>query len=91
MKPDRFEILVCLSGIAVAALITTAAFGMVGHEPPIDSASNSGNASVAFFASVPRAAPNIRSAGPGFVRLSRESIFFLQSSPASATTPINIR
>jgi hypothetical protein len=44
MKPDRFEILVCLSGIAVAALITTAAFGMTGHEPPIDTGSNSSKA-----------------------------------------------
>jgi hypothetical protein len=49
MKPDRFEILVCLSGIAVAALITTAAFGMPAGKPPADSGSNSRNASAAIF------------------------------------------
>jgi hypothetical protein len=49
MKPDRFEILVYLSGIAVAALITTAAFGITADKPPVDSGSNSGNASTAIF------------------------------------------
>jgi hypothetical protein len=33
MKPDRFEILICLSSIAVVGLITTAAFGMAVEEP----------------------------------------------------------
>jgi hypothetical protein len=49
MKPDRFEILVYLSGIAVAALITTAAFGITVDKRPVDSGSNSGNASAAIF------------------------------------------
>ena len=49
MKPDRFEILVYLSGIAVAALITTAAFGVTVDKPPVDSAAKSGNASTAIF------------------------------------------
>jgi hypothetical protein len=49
MKPDRFEILVYLSGIAVAALITTAAFGITVDKPPLDSRSNSANASAAVF------------------------------------------
>jgi hypothetical protein len=44
MKPDRFEILVCLSGIAVAALITTAAFGMAAAKPVVDFGANRGNA-----------------------------------------------
>lgn len=79
MKPDRFEVLVCLSGIAVTALITTAAFGMAAHAPPIDSGSNS-HASAVVFASAPPTGPNNRSAGSGFVRLSRESIVFLQPS-----------
>jgi len=33
MRPDRFEILVCLSGVVGVALVTTAAFGMATAEP----------------------------------------------------------
>jgi hypothetical protein len=87
MKPDRFEILVCLSGIAVAALIATAAFGMADHEQSIDSGSKSGNPPRVIFAS----APNSGFAGPGFIRLSRESIVFPRLNPVSVRTPINIR
>jgi len=54
MKPDRFEILVCLSGIAVVALITTAAFGMATNEPLVDCGSNGVKASPAMFASAPQ-------------------------------------
>ena len=40
MKPDRFEIFVCLSGIVVVALITTAAFGMAKGGATVDCGSN---------------------------------------------------
>lgn len=57
MKPDRFEILVYLSGIAVAALITTAAFGMAVDKPPLGSGSNSGNGSALIVTSPTWSAP----------------------------------
>ena len=69
MKPDRFEILVCLSGIAVVALITTAAFGMATNEPLVDCGSNGVKASPAMFAS----APHVRRANSEWSTASRNN------------------
>jgi len=83
MKPDRFEILVCLSGIVGVALITTAAFGVAASEPRVDPVSHGGNPSPAAFASAPPARPNNLFAGPSFIRPGRESILLVQpSAPA---------
>jgi len=82
MKPDRFEILVCLSGIAVAALITTAAFGMAADKPAANAGSYSGNIAPAIFTSAPSASARNRFAEPGFIRLSRESIVFVRPGTA---------
>jgi hypothetical protein len=75
MKPDRFEILVCLSGIAGVALIATAAFGMTAAEPRADLVSTGGNPSSVISASAPAARPTNVFAVSGFIRPSRGSIF----------------
>jgi hypothetical protein len=82
MKPDRFEILVCLSGVAVAALITTAAFGMAAGGPPVDAGRNNSDASPAIFASTPWAGPHDGFAGSGLIQRAREIFSFVRPAPA---------
>jgi len=82
MKPDRFEILVCVSGLAVVAMVTTAAFGMAANERRIDPASNTDYAPAVTFASATSARTNNRFGETGLIRLSRESIFFVHPGPA---------
>lgn len=83
MKPDRFEILVCLSGVAVAALITTAAFGMAADRSPVGPGWNNSNASSAIFtSSTPSTGPHDGFAESGLIRLSREIFSFVRPGPA---------